>query len=159
MADATTEPNASRRSNGAAASGSARPARKTAPTTSGPTAGAAADVPARAESPERMTPAAALARHLEWLDFALAAARAEAAWRQGRLDKASKRNRAKRQERLAEVNAEVVELSALIEALAELRRRPARAGSGRKAATGSAARKPAVRRAASKPAAKPTARG
>ena len=33
-----------------------------------------------------ITPAAALARHIEWLDFALAAARSEEAWRAARQD-------------------------------------------------------------------------
>jgi len=61
-----------------------------------------------------MTPAAALARHVEWLDFALGAATAEERWRRERLTKATKGNRAKRTDRLAEVVAEIEELTALV---------------------------------------------
>src|SRR5436309_11642170 len=61
-----------------------------------------------------MTPAAALARHLEWLEFALAAARSEEAWRTGRLEKATKKSRDKRTARLADVRDEIAELAALI---------------------------------------------
>ena len=51
------------------------------------------DQPAAATRPTanaapKMTPSAALARHVEWLEFALAAARSEETWRAGRLDKA-----------------------------------------------------------------------
>jgi len=60
-----------------------------------------------------MTPAAALARHLEWLEYALTAAREEEDRRRGRLDKATPKYRDKRAVRLAEVRAEVDELSAL----------------------------------------------
>lgn len=87
----------------------------TAGTGTGPTA---ADPP--------MTPAAALARHVEWLDFALGAATAEEAWRRDRLAKATKRNRAKREERLAEVVGEVKELTALIAGIRNLEQRAAR---------------------------------
>ncbi|HEU4573298.1 MAG TPA: hypothetical protein VFR93_11480, partial [Candidatus Limnocylindrales bacterium] len=47
-----------------------------------------------------MTPEAALARHVEWLEFALAAAKSEATWRASRLEKATKKNLAKRTARL-----------------------------------------------------------
>jgi len=82
-----------------------------------------------------MTPAVAVSRHLEWLDYALAAARAEESWRRDRLDKATKKNRAKRESRLAEVVAEITELAALLVGLRALQK-PA------------AARKPARRRPA-----------
>jgi hypothetical protein len=61
-----------------------------------------------------MTPEAALARHIEWLDFALGAATAEERWRRERLAKADKGNRAKRTDRLGEVLAEIDELTALL---------------------------------------------
>ena len=73
------------------------------------------------DSPKPMSPTAAVARHLEWLEFALAAARDEEARRKGRLDKATPKNRDKRTVRLAEVSAEVVELSALVTGLKNLR--------------------------------------
>ena len=73
------------------------------------------------DSPKPMSPTAAVARHLEWLEFALAAARDEEARRKGRLDKATSKNRDKRTVRLAEVSAEVVELSALVTGLKNLR--------------------------------------
>ena len=81
------------------------PATESAPTTArdGATATAVA-----------ITPAAALARHVEWLEFALAAARSEEAWRTGRLDKATKKSRDKRTARLADVRDEIAELAALI---------------------------------------------
>ncbi len=75
-----------------------------------------------------MTPAAALARHVEWLEFALGAARSEETWRASRLEKATKRNRDKRATRLAEVRDEITELSALLDAIRELQARPARSG-------------------------------
>jgi len=67
-----------------------------------------------------MTPAAALARHLEWLEYALTAAREEEDRRRGRLDKATPKNRDKRAVRLAEVRAEVDELSALVQGIKDL---------------------------------------
>ena len=67
-----------------------------------------------------MTPAAALARHLEWLEYALTAAREEEDRRRGRLDKATSKNRDKRAVRLAEVRAEVDELSALVQGIKDL---------------------------------------
>ncbi|MBA2382715.1 MAG: hypothetical protein H0V73_11450, partial [Chloroflexi bacterium] len=88
-----------------------------------------------------MTPAAALARHLEWLDFALGAATAEETWRRDRLAKATKRNKVKREERLAEVRAEIAELGALIAGLRDLQTRATpttrrtRAASSRKTTT------------------------
>jgi hypothetical protein len=70
-----------------------------------------------------MTPTIALARHLEWLEYAIGAARAEEGWRRTRLGKASKSNLAKREMRLADVVAEITELSALILGLRDLQRR------------------------------------
>lgn len=67
-----------------------------------------------------MTPAAALARHLEWLEYALAAARDEEVRRRDRLAKATNKNRDKRTARLAEVTAEVTELAALVEGIKSL---------------------------------------
>ena len=67
-----------------------------------------------------MTPAAALARHLEWLEYALTAAREEEDRRRGRLDRATSKNRDKRAVRLAEVRAEVDELSALVQGIKDL---------------------------------------
>ena len=98
------------------------------------------------DSPKPMTPTAAVARHLEWLEYALAAARDEQVRRQGRLDKATPKNRDKRGIRLAEVTAEVVELSALVTGLKGLQgksaaptRKPrATSGARRKTAAGKA---------------------
>src|SRR5436309_534461 len=73
------------------------------------------------DSPKPMSPTAAVARHVEWLEFALAAARDEEVRRQGRLDRATSKNREKRTVRLAEVSAEVVELAALVTGLKNLR--------------------------------------
>jgi hypothetical protein len=73
-----------------------------------------------------MTPAAALSRHVDWLEFALAAARSEETWRAARLDKATKKNRKKRMARIAEVREEIEELGALLEAIRGLRTRGAR---------------------------------
>lgn len=75
------------------------------------------------EKPVR--PTAAVARHLEWLDFALAAARDEEVRRQGRLERATDKNREKRAARLAEVSAEVRELDALVGGLRTLQARGA----------------------------------
>jgi hypothetical protein len=72
-----------------------------------------------------MTPTVAVARHVEWLEYALGAARAEEGWRRTRLGKASKSNLAKRETRLADVVAEIAELSALILGLRDLLRRAA----------------------------------
>jgi hypothetical protein len=111
------------------------------------------------DSPKPMSPTAAVARHLEWLEFALAAARDEEARRKGRLDKATPKNRDKRTVRLAEVSAEVVELSALVTGLKNLRgpgataRKPAakpRASAALKPRVATAA-KPRAATAASKP--------
>jgi hypothetical protein len=97
------------------------------------------------DSPKPMSPTTAVARHVEWLEFALAAARDEEVRRRGRLDNATTKNRDKRTVRLAEVSAEVVELAALVTGLKVLQARgagPARkprtttrssAGSGRRA--------------------------
>ena len=75
-------------------------------------------------SPKRdMTPAAALARHLEWLQHALVVAREEEARRRARLDRAKDKNREKRTARLAEVTDEVAELEALVAGIKELQAR------------------------------------
>src|SRR3954453_2482827 len=60
-----------------------------------------------------MTPAAALARHIEWLQYALNAAEAEETRRALRLSKATKKNREKRSARLSEARDEIAELTAL----------------------------------------------
>lgn len=97
--------------------------------------------PARVDTgpPMDMTPAAALKRHLDWLDYALGAARAEETWRAGRLEKASKSNRDKRIQRLAEVREEIEELTALLLGIRDLE--------ARAAAPGPAAKAPATRTA------------
>jgi hypothetical protein len=68
-----------------------------------------------------MTPAAALARHVEWLEYALGAARDEEAQRVRRLEKATGKNRGKRTARLAEVRDEIEELNALLQGIRDLR--------------------------------------
>jgi hypothetical protein len=72
------------------------------------------------DSPKPMSPTAAVLRHLEWLEFALVAARDEELRRQGRLDRATDKNRDKRTVRLAEVTAEVLELTALVKGIKDL---------------------------------------
>ena len=107
-----------------------------------------------------MTPAAALARHLEWLEYALTAAREEEDRRRGRLDKATSKNRDKRAVRLAEVRAEVDELSALVQGIKDLQTVAAPAtkvAAKRGPKPGSKA--PARRRASSSAAAKAGATG
>ena len=118
---------------------------------------ARAKSPAASQPARKMTPEAALARHVEWLEFALAAARSEETWRAGRLEKATKRNRDRRATRLVEVRDEIEELSALLAAIRDLQRaarpaaaKPARGGTTGKAATRRpATRKPATRKPAS----------
>ena len=88
-----------------------------------PSPATAPEAPAR-----KMTPEAALGRHVEWLEFALAAARSEETWRVARLDKANKRNRDRRATRLDEVRDEIEELDALLVAIRELQARPAPGG-------------------------------
>jgi len=105
--------------------------------------------------PRPMSPAAALARHLAWLEYALTAAREEEDRRRGRLDKATPKNRDKRAVRLAEVRAEVDELSALVQGIKDLQTAatPAtKVGAKRGPKPGSKA--PARRRASSSAAAK-----
>ena len=88
-----------------------------------------------------ITPALALARHVEWLDFALAAARSEETWRAARLKKATKKTLDKRTSRLAEVRDEIAELAALIQAIRGLRPSAASrstAGAARPRAAGAA---------------------
>ena len=109
-----------------------------------------------ANPPASTTPAAALARHLEWLEFALAAARDEESRRQGRLERASDKNRDKRTVRLAEVSAEVRELAALVQGIKELQARAAESGAASKAATRAAARVPARGSPAASPKARPS---
>jgi hypothetical protein len=82
-----------------------------------------------------VTPAAALARHLEWLDFALAAARSEESWRVARLEKATKKSRDKRTSRLTEVREEISELTALVAAIRGLQARKAPRTPARKPTT------------------------
>jgi hypothetical protein len=96
-----------------------------------------------------MTATIAVTRHLEWLDYALAAARAEESWRRDRLAKATKGNLAKRETRLAEVLAEIVELSALIIGLRDLQR-----GAASRTSTGSGST--AARRSGTAPRARQT---
>jgi hypothetical protein len=98
------------------------------------------------DSPKPMTPTAAVARHLEWLEYALAAARDEQVRRQGRLDKSTAKNRDKRGIRLAEVTAEVVELSALVTGLKGLQGKSA-APARKPRATSGARRKTAAAKA------------
>lgn len=113
-----------------------------------------------------MTPAAALARHVEWLDFALGAATAEERWRRERLAKATKGNRSKRTDRLAEVVAEIEELTALLTGIRDLERRagPAAAttprrrgrppgsknGTGKRSASAATTKAPATKAPATK---------
>ena len=75
------------------------------------------------DDPGAVTPAAAVARHLEWLEFALEAARDEEIRRRGRLEKATDKNRSKRTVRLGEVAAEIRELAALVAGLRDLQAR------------------------------------
>jgi hypothetical protein len=70
-----------------------------------------------------MANATAVARHIEWLEFALAAARDEETRRRGRLERSTDKNRQKRTDRLAEVTAEVRELDALVKGLKDLQAR------------------------------------
>src|SRR5215210_1416203 len=94
------------------------------------------------DDPGATTPAAAVARHLEWLEYALEAARDEERRRQGRLERATDKNREKRIVRLGEVTAEIRELDALVKGLRELRAKagaasaPARSGSPRATTNG-----------------------
>ena len=105
-----------------------------------------------------MTPAAARARHLALLEYALNAARAEEAVRAVRLTKATKKNREKRSTRLLEVRDEIAELTVLLQGIRELqarsrppagkrttaaprpRAKPSASAAGRKAAATSGAR-------------------
>jgi hypothetical protein len=87
-----------------------------------------------------MTPAAALARHLEWLEYALTAAREEQDRRRGRLDKSTPKNRDKRTIRLAEVSAEVDELAALVQGIKDIQAAAAKP-SGRAASKAPAGRR------------------
>lgn len=119
-----------------------------------------------------MTPAAALARHIEWLDFALGAATAEERWRRERLAKAGKGNRAKRTDRLADVIAEIDELTALLAGIRELQAKASAAapaprrgrppgsknGTGRRSTTAAPAATPAAEATRTSTAATGTAR-
>ena len=88
-------------------------------------AGTSADGASEPEASKRtsMTPAAALKRHVEWLEYALGAASAEESYRAGRLEKATKANRDKRAARLGEVREEVEELTALLQGIRDLQAR------------------------------------
>jgi hypothetical protein len=105
------------------------------------------------DTPKPMTPTAAVARHIEWLEYALAAARDEEVRRQGRLDKASTKNREKRVIRLAEVRAEVVELAALVTGLKGIQAKTA--APARKRATTTSAKGKTAAAKIEAPAAKP----
>jgi hypothetical protein len=83
------------------------------------------------DDPGATTPAAAVARHLEWLEYALEAARDEERRRQGRLERATDKNREKRIVRLGEVTAEIRELEALVKGLRDLRTKAAAASASR----------------------------
>jgi DNA-binding protein HU-beta len=83
-----------------------------------------AAAPTRSTVSAAITPAAALARHIDWLEFALAAARSEEAWRVARLEKSTKKSRDKRTSRLAEVRSEIAELGALVVAIRGVTTRP-----------------------------------
>jgi hypothetical protein len=110
------------------------------------------------DTPKPMTPTAAVARHIEWLEYALAAARDEEVRRQGRLDKASTKNREKRVIRLAEVKAEVVELAALVIGLKGIQAKTAAPARKRSTTTAAKGKTAAAKTAAAKiaaPAAKP----
>ena len=102
--------------------------------------------------PAAMTPAAAVTRHVEWLEFALAAARDEETLRRERLGRATDKNREKRTIRLAEVTAEVRELAALVQGLNGLQtKRPTAsrpAAARRRKAASAAKRTPASKLAA-----------
>jgi hypothetical protein len=79
-----------------------------------------------------MTPAAALKRHVEWLEYALGAATAEESYRAGRVEKASKANRDKRAARLGEVREEVEELTALLQGIRDLQAKSKSSAASRK---------------------------
>ena len=85
------------------------------------TAGAADAAGAATPAGRPMTPDAALARHVEWLEYALGVARAEEADRTRRLAKATKKNHDKRTARLSEVRDEIAELTALLQGIRDLR--------------------------------------
>lgn len=93
------------------------------------------------DEPGAVTPAAAVARHLEWLEFALEAARDEEIRRRGRLEKATDKNRGKRTVRLGEVAAEIRELAALVAGLRDLQARADAAAKPKTPATGATARR------------------
>ena len=130
-----------------AASSATRPSRS-APAKKGAGSGE------RPKTGRAMTPAAALSRHVDWLEFALAAARSEETWRAARLDKATKKNREKRLARIAEVRDEIEELAALLEAIKGLQARAARRSTPtttRKRATSTSTAKPTRRRRTTAP--------
>ena len=81
--------------------------------------GGTADSHAGVERPQ-LTPSAALARHIDWLEYALGAARAEETVRADRVENATKKNRDKRTDRLAEARDEVAELTALLAGIRDL---------------------------------------
>lgn len=100
--------------------------------------------------PKPTAPAAAVARHLEWLEYALKAAREEETRRKGRLDRATDKNRDKRTVRLAEVRAEVRELDALVVGIRALSARPV-AATRRASSRATTAKAPTKRLTQAKP--------
>jgi hypothetical protein len=138
-----------------AATGVARPASAAKPASASKPASAAKPASVASPAPSAtpasapgISPTDALARHLDWLDFALGAAKSEESWRKDRLAKATKKNRAKREARLTDVTAEIEELTALLAGIRELKARPARS-TPRATATGR--RKPSSGRGPGRP--------
>jgi hypothetical protein len=109
------------------------------------------------DNPKAMTPTAAVARHLEWLEFALAAARDEEVRRQGRVERATDKNRQKRSVRLAEVTAEVRELAALVTGLKDIQAKATGPAKRSRSAAASRSRASAAVKAKAPTAAKPKA--
>jgi hypothetical protein len=110
--------------------------------------------------PAAMTPVAAVARHVEWLEFALAAARDEETRRRERLGRATNKNREKRTVRLAEVTAEVRELAALVQGLKGLQAGPTTASrpvTARRRKAASATKRTSTRKPAAAASARPAA--
>ena len=131
-----------------AATGVAKPASASKPASAAKPASVASPAPSATPAAPGISPTDALARHLDWLDFALGAAKSEESWRKERLAKATKKNRAKREARLTDVTAEIEELTALLAGIRELKARPARS-TPRATATGR--RKPSSGRGPGRP--------
>jgi hypothetical protein len=126
----------------------AKPASASKPASAAKPASVASPAPSATPAAPGISPTDALARHLDWLDFALGAAKSEESWRKDRLAKATKKNRAKREARLTDVTAEIEELTALLAGIRELKARPARS-TPRATATGR--RKPSSGRGPGRP--------